>query len=144
MNTLNERSGRTIFEAQTPRQLLDMFGETPDSQEAREEYGWIFDLAEKHGWDTTIYRADYLLGEGAYQAVPVTAFDACVAAVTHDLHSGRVFKTDEEAIAALDDDPIFSGHQGARAQEALRAQLVRYDCISAEEEANDEGGGPRP
>lgn len=140
VNSVHERSGKTIFEEVTPRQLLlSMAGATPEAgDEVRDEYGWIFELAEKHGWDSKLFRADFLTGEGGYQTEPVTEFDACVGAVMDDLHNGSVFLSDEDAASALADDPVFEGHQGCAAREALRANLERLGCLP------EEGAGLRP
>ena len=74
----------TIYATTTPRQQLELIGDTAESSAAREAYAWIFKLAEEHGWDTLLYRADYLLSHGLFQTEPVSEFEACVAAVAHD------------------------------------------------------------
>ncbi|HUL13680.1 MAG TPA: hypothetical protein VLU73_16135 [Methylococcaceae bacterium] len=121
---------RTLFAAATPRQQLEKTGHTPDSPGARTEYAGIFDLAEEYGWDTVLYRADYLLGEGVYQAEPASEFDACVAAIAHDLRACRVYLSDEAATAALYRDPLYDGPEGFHAHMALREQLIALEVIS--------------
>ena len=122
----------TIFASTTPRQLLELTGDIPDSSTAREAYAWIFKLAEEHGWDTALYRADYLLSHGLFQAEPVAEFEACVAAIAHDLHACRVYLSDEAASAALYRDPLFDGREGFHAHMALREQLIALEVISDE------------
>jgi len=121
---------RTLFATATPRQLLETAGQVPDSPGARTEYSGIFDLAKIHGWDTVLYRADYLLGEGVYQAEPVSEFDACVAAIARSLRACRVYLSDEAATAALYRDPLYDGREGFHAHMALREQLIALEVIS--------------
>jgi hypothetical protein len=121
---------RVIFRAATPRELLGETGHSPESADARNEQIEIFRLAEIHGWDTTLYRADYLLDEGIYQAEPVPEFEACVAAVGADLRECRVYLSDGAATAALYSDPLYSGRDGFHAHMALREQLIALEVIS--------------
>lgn len=80
----------TWYESTTARKLLDdLLCETPDSileadEELREEAEWIIDLADEHGWDTRLTRADHLLGEGEYTADDVSKVEAAIAAIEHD------------------------------------------------------------
>lgn len=59
-----------------------------------------------HGWDTPLYRADALTGEGVLLAEAVDPFDASVAALAHDRKACRVCLSDEQAIGALQRDPL--------------------------------------
>jgi len=120
----------TIFTAATPRQQLEAAGHTPESPDARTEHAGIFDLAEAHGWDTVLYRADYLFGEGVYQIEPISEFDACVAAIAHDLQACRVYLSDQAATSALYGDPLYDGREGFHAHMALREQLIALEVIS--------------
>lgn len=122
--------GRVIFAAATPRQQLEATGHAPDSPDARAEYAGLFELAEGHGWDTVLYRADYLLGDGVYQAEPISEFDACVAAIAHDLRACRVYLSDGAATAALYRDPLYDGREGFHAHMALREQLIALEVIA--------------
>jgi len=121
---------RTLVSAATPRQQLEAAGVLPDSAGARDLYPGIFDLAQSHGWDTVLYRADYLLGEGVYQAEPVSEFDACVAAVADELRACRVYLSDQAATTALYTDPLYDGREGFHAHMALRNQLIALDVIA--------------
>lgn len=121
---------RTLVSAATPRQQLEAAGLAPDSPGARERYPEIFDLAASHGWDTVLYRADSLLGEGVYQAEPVSEFDACAAAIAGDLRDCRVYLSDQAAITALYSDPLYDGREGFPAHMALREQLIALDVIA--------------
>lgn len=123
-------SDKTLFEAVTPRQQLEAAGYTPDSPGARSEQARTFELAEANGWDTMLYRADYLLGEGVYQSGPVAEFDACLAAVGHGLQACRVYLSDGAAMAALYQDPLYNPREGFHAHMALREQLIALEVIS--------------
>ncbi|UZR27265.1 hypothetical protein [Methylococcus mesophilus] len=125
-----EREGRVIFAAATPRGLLEAAGFTPDSPEAGASHGWIFELADKHGWDTELYRADELLGEGVYESEPVSEFEACVAALAEGLEGCRVYLSDQSAMNALYGDPFYQGREGFPAHMALREQLIAMEVIS--------------
>ena len=126
-----KRAGdRVIFAAETPRRQLEATGHTPDSPEARSAQAGIFELAEAHGWDTPLYRADYLLGDGIYQAEPVSEFDAHVVAIAHGLQTCRIYLSDEAATNALYRDPLYDGREGLYAHLALREQLIALEVIS--------------
>lgn len=47
-----------------------------------------------------------------------------------DLSALLVFSTDDEALAALDDDDEWRRHGGAQAFDALRKKLTDYDLLS--------------
>lgn len=119
-----------LFAAASPRQMLEAVGLNTDSAGARGAHPSIFDLAEAHGWDSRLYRADYLLGHGVYQVEPVSEFEAYVAAIAHDLHTCRIYPTDEAATNALYGDPLYDGREGLYAHVALRDQLVALEVIS--------------
>ncbi|MDF9391065.1 MULTISPECIES: hypothetical protein [Methylococcus] len=125
-----EREGRVIFATTSPRQLLEAAGLTPASPEAEAGNGPIFELAEKYGWDTDLYRADDLLGEGVYDPEPVSEFEACVASLADGLHACRIYLSDESATDALYGDPFYQGREGFAAHMALRDQLIALEVIS--------------
>jgi hypothetical protein len=125
-----ERQGWTIFETGSPRQLLETHGRTPDSPGAAEQHDEVFRLAARHGWDAVLYRADYLLEQGVYQAEPVTEIEACFAAIKHDLKTCRMYLSDAEAAAELYRDPLYAGREGFFAHMALREQLIAMEVIS--------------
>jgi hypothetical protein len=56
-------------------------------------------------------------------------FDACVAALAHDLKDYRVHLSDELAIGALQSDPLYDKYDGFYAHMALREQLVAMDAL---------------
>lgn len=87
INVANEEAcgpGWTVYEKTTARQLLKLHHYISPEQLAemdeddREEADWIVKLAEEHGWDTDLYRADVTFGEGEYQTTPITELDAAI------------------------------------------------------------------
>lgn len=121
------REDWVVFEALSARERVAACGtDTPDAAQAHAD---LFELARTHGWDAPLYRADPLLGPGALQADPVDAFDACVAALAHDLQACRVHLSDEQAIAALQRDPLYDPDEGFYAHMALREQLIAMDAM---------------
>jgi hypothetical protein len=125
-----KREGWTIFETATPRQLLQDCGKTPETQGAAAEHAEIFQLADTYGWDTTLYRADYLCGQQQYRPEPIAELDACFAAIKHDLKTCRMYLSNEEAANELYRDSIYAGREGFFAHMALREQLISMEVIS--------------
>lgn len=117
-----------IYDVVTARELLEMHGKTPET--VRDELPAICSLADQHGWDTLLYRADYLLGEGVFQTEAVTETDACVAALNR--RHCKIYWSDTQATAALENDPLFQSKAGYRAGDALREQLVALEILEGE------------
>ena len=134
VHATKKREGWTLFESATPRQLLAVHGKKPETQGAPEAHADIFKLADTYGWDIPLYRADYLLGQGSYQAEPVAEpvaeVDACFAAVKHGLKTCRMYLSDEEAASELYRDPIYEGRENFFTHMALREQLIAMEVIS--------------
>jgi len=86
-------------------------------------------LATQYGWDTPLYRADYLLGRGVYQIEAVSELRACLAAVA-SASDFRIYPDDDTAADELDRDPLFKSKQGYEAGRKLRAQLVEMEVIA--------------
>lgn len=115
--------GGVVFEKRTPRQLLAARGdEAPQAG--------IAHLAASHGWDTPLYRADYLLAPGHYQTEEVSEFVAHVALLAHALKGCRVYVDEEQAMEALHNDPLYAGREGFHAHMALREQLIALEVLS--------------
>lgn len=121
---------RTVYAELTPREQLEDAGLVPESPGAAEAQPEIFALAEQHGWDTPLYRADYLLAPGTWRAEPVDMLDAHVAAVGDGREACRVYLTDKSAETALYTDPLYQGRDGFYAHMALREQLIAMEAIS--------------
>ncbi len=109
-----------IFEQTTPQQLLHSKHASAETVSA---------LVAQFGADTTVYRADYLLGHGLYQVEPVSALRASMAVVA-SANDFRVYSSDEGAAEELDRDPLYRSKQGFDAALKLRAQLVEMEVIA--------------
>lgn len=128
-----ERSGRAVFDRTTARELADNFGVDADAapaEFAEADAAWVADLGAKHGWDTPLYRADWLLEEGAYQPEPVDEVDAAIAYNGHDLSGYYVVTSHDECLALLahlegDNAPRIGQCGPVRAASALRREAER-------------------
>ena len=118
-----------IFDVVTARELLELLDQTADSPSVRDEFPAICSLGDEHGWDTPLYRADYLLGAGVFQPEAVTETDACVAALAQRSTAYKIYWSDIQATAALESDPVFDGVAGYWAKDALRSQLVALEIL---------------
>lgn len=127
------RTEYEIFDVVTARELLELLGKTVDAPNVCDEFPAIFSLGEQHGWDTELFRADYLLGEGVFQTQAVTEKDACVAALTRRAEICKIYWTDIQATAAQENDPIFDSEAGSWARDALRAQLVALEILEGQD-----------
>lgn len=123
------REDWVVFEALSARERLAARGMTPEAPDAALAHADLFELARAHGWDVPVYRADPLLGLGVLQADPVDVFDASVAALARELKACRVHLSDEQAIAALQRDPLYDPDEGFYAHMALREQLIAMDAM---------------
>ncbi len=119
-----------IFNASTPRELLAGRASAPDAPGIRDQHADLLDLATAHGWDTLLYRADYLLAPGHYQIEEVSAFVAHVAVTAHGLRTCRVYLDEEQAMDALYNDSLYAGREGFHAHMALREQLIALEVMS--------------
>jgi hypothetical protein len=87
-----------------------------------------------HAW-FAFSREDFVLkvrathGQKLDQFAAANEFDACVAALVHDLKECRVYLSDELAIGALQSDPLYDKYDGFYAHMALREQLVAMDAL---------------
>ena len=121
-----------IFDVVTASELLEMHGKTPDTDGVRDALPAICNLGDQHGWDTPLYRADYLLGEGVFQTGAVTETGACVAALAKRNKDIKIYWSDTQATAALENDPFFQSKAGYWARDALRDQLVALEILEGE------------
>lgn len=119
-----------VYNVITPRELLAEQGLVPDSAGWHEQRPDILALANEYGWDTVLYRADYLLAPGLYQTDPVSEFVAHVALLAHELRACRVYRDEEQAMDALYRDDIYAGKAGFYAHMALREQLIALEVMS--------------
>jgi hypothetical protein len=118
------------FEMGSPRQMLAAHDKHPYSPDVAERHASIVSLATTHGWDTALYRADYLLAPGHYQEEEVSEFVAHVARLAHGLAGCRVYLDEEDAMDALLRDPLYAGREGFYAHMALREQLIALEVLA--------------
>lgn len=123
------RKAWEIFDVVTVRELLEGLDRTPESAGLGAEFPALHGLGKRHGWDTPLYRADYLLGEGVLQAQAVSEADACRAALVGRAGTCLVYWSDTEAVAACEGDPVFDSRKGIWGREALREQLVSLEVL---------------
>lgn len=119
-----------IHDRVTPRELLDMVDATPATPEVRQRHPALCALADAHGWDGVLYRADYLSGQGCYSAAAVSEAEAAVAALAAR-GPCRVYWSESEATAAFERicHPDWQGG-GWRARHALREQLLALEVLA--------------
>lgn len=120
-----------VFDVATPRELLEMTARTPESPDARSACPAICALADAHGWDAPLYRADHLLGAGHFRPEPISALDAGMAALTQRGGQWRIYGNEEVAMAAIGQpDPLYDAPSGWRARWALREQLIAVEALA--------------
>jgi hypothetical protein len=118
-----------IHDVSTPRELLGFAGPTPDAV-TRAQYPSICAIGDAHGWDTPLYRADYLLGRGVCQPEVVTRRDASEAAL-QARGDCLVYWNDRDAIGAFEGaDSRLAGASRWHARRALYEQLVALDVLA--------------
>lgn len=120
-----------VFDVVTARELLEMTDRTPDAPDARSACPAVCALADQHGWDTPLYRADHLLGNGQLRPEPVTPLDAGMAALLARGGQWRVYGHEDVALAAADaPDALFDAPSGWHARRALREQLIAVEALA--------------
>ncbi|MFO1276405.1 hypothetical protein [Sphaerotilus uruguayifluvii] len=120
-----------VFDVATPRELLDLADRVPESPDARQACPAVCGLADAHGWDTPLYRADHLLGAGHFQAQAVSPLQAGLAALQARGGQWRVYGSEDVAMAAVDAaDALFDAPGGWRARHALREQLIATEALA--------------
>ena len=129
-----------VHDVSTPRELMELVGHLPGTEESEQEFPGICTLAREYGWDTPLYRADHVLERGAYQPEPVSVEDACAAALRKrvadvadhgPLKAVRIFWSDPEAVLATEGgDALFLEQNNWRALHALREQLLALDVLA--------------
>ena len=93
MHDLAKSSGHVAFEKNTARTLLGEAGHRLDTlpmltADERNTHSWILELGIRHGWDTTLYRADFMRPRPDiryYLIDPVDEFEACCAVFSNDV-----------------------------------------------------------
>lgn len=120
-----------IHDEVTPRALLDALGHEAVNEAARAAFPSVCALGDQYGWDTTLYRADHLLGRGVLSPEPVEERAALLAALTARPGECRVYWSDQEAVLATEGaDAWLSAPERWRARHALHQQLLSLDVLA--------------
>lgn len=120
-----------IHDEVTPRALLDALGHEVIDDEARAAFPSVCALGEEYGWDTTLYRADHLLGRGVLTPEPVEERAALIAALAARPGESRIYWSDQEAVLASEGADAWLCAPGRwRARHALHQQLLSLDVLA--------------
>ncbi|MEK8033362.1 hypothetical protein AACH06_21295 [Ideonella sp. DXS29W] len=127
----DSRAAHEIWDRASARELLDLFDEQPDSPGVAERWPAIAELGVSLGWDTPLFRADYLAEPGLYAATPIHLIDACRAALKARGGDWRFYENEPHALAAADaPDALYDRPGGWRARWALREQLIAVEALA--------------
>jgi len=120
-----------IFDEVSPRALLEALGHDEVTEAARVAYPAVFALGEQFGWDSTLYRADHLLGRGVLSAEPVDERDALLAALNARPGESRIYWSDQDAVLATEGaDDWLCAKERWRARHALHQQLLALEVLA--------------
>jgi hypothetical protein len=129
--TDDSKAAHEIWDSASPRELLELFDESPDSAGVGERYPGIHALGVQYGWETPLFRADYLQEPGLYAPEPVRLVDACRAALRARGGEWRFYEGEQHALTAVDKpDALFDRAGGWRARWALRQQLIAVEALA--------------
>lgn len=125
------RAAHEIWDRSSARELLELFDETPDAQGVERRYPGVWALGVEHGWDTPLFRADYLQEPGQYDPSGVRLVDACRAALRSRGGEWRFYEGEQHALIAVDKpDALYDRPGGWRARWALRQQLIAVEALA--------------
>lgn len=125
------RAAHEIWDCASPRELLDLFDIKPEAPEAAAHYPALHALGRASGWDTLLFRADYLQTPGLYASEPTRLVDACRAALKARGGDWRFYEGEQHALIAVDrPDALFDRPGGWRARWALRQQLIAVEALA--------------
>jgi hypothetical protein len=125
------KAAHEIWDCASARELLELFDETPAGAGVGERFPGIAALGAECGWDTPLFRADYLQAPGLYAPEPVRPADACRAALRARGGRWRFYADETQALNAVDaPDDLYDGEGGWRARWALRQQLIAVEALA--------------
>lgn len=125
------KAAHEIWDNASARELLELFDETPANTGVDRRYPGICALGAAFGWDTPLFRADYLREPGLYAPEPVRLIDACRAALRGRGGDWRLYEGEQHALVAADrPDTLFDRAGGWRARWALRQQLIAVEALA--------------
>ncbi|MBL8387898.1 MAG: hypothetical protein JNK17_06780 [Hydrogenophaga sp.] len=120
-----------IYDEVTPRALMEALGHEQVDGAARAAFPSVCALGDAHGWDTTLYRADYLLGRGVLSPDPVDEKAAWLAALSARAGDYRVYWSDQDAVLATEGgDDWLCAKERWRARHALHQQLLSLEVLA--------------
>lgn len=121
-----------LFDEVTPRALLDALGHEQVDTAAREAFPSVCALGDQFGWDTTLYRADHLLGRGVLSPDPVDERAALLASLgACGGGEFRVYWNDQDAVLATEGaDEWLCARERWRARHALHQQLLSLEVLA--------------
>jgi len=120
-----------IYDEVTPLSLLDALGHPAPDSTARAQFPAICALGDSHGWDSLLYRADYLLGSGVLSAQAVEPRQALSAALQARPGTACIYWDESQALAAFEGaDPRINDPARWRARRALYEQLVALEVLA--------------
>ncbi|MDO9313127.1 MAG: hypothetical protein Q7T97_01100 [Burkholderiaceae bacterium] len=125
------RAEHEIWDRASVRELLEMFDERPDSAGLDERFPGLHRLGLDCGWETPLFRADYLQEPGLYAPQPTRLIDACRAALRFRGGEWRFYEGEQHALIAVDKpDELYDRPGGWRARWALRQQLIAVEALA--------------
>jgi hypothetical protein len=125
------KAAHEIWDSASARELLELFDESPRNPGVDERYPGIHGLGIEFGWETPLFRADYLQEPGLYAAEPVRLIDACRAALRARGGEWRFYEGEQHALIAVDKpDALYDRAGGWRARWALRQQLIAVEALA--------------
>jgi hypothetical protein len=125
------KAAHEIWDRASARELLELFDDSPARAGVDERYPGIHALGVEYGWETALFRADYLQEPGLYAPEPVRLVDACRAALRARGGQWRFYEGEQHALIAVDKpDALFDRAGGWRARWALRQQLIAVEALA--------------
>ena len=129
--TGDARAAHEIWDNASARELLELFDDSPAAAGVEERYPGLHALGIEVGWDTPLFRADYLQQAGLYAPEPVRLVDACRAALRARGGEWRFYEGEQHALIAVDKpDALYDCAGGWRARWALRQQLIAVEALA--------------
>jgi len=125
------RGAHEIWDCASARELLELFDARPGDAGLDDTCPGLCALGREFGWDTPLFRADYLQAPGLYAPEPVRLVDACRAALRARGGEWRFYEGEQHALIAVDKpDELFDRAGGWRSRWALRQQLIAVEALA--------------
>lgn len=113
------RSGREVLIVETGADLLENYGDEDGSF-----YLYIKELVREHGLEKKYYKS---FDDEEFTLEPQDFFEVSKRWFLHDLHSGHVFESREEALESLFDGTLWRTQKEKRARRVLKEKLEEED-----------------